>query len=330
MALFRLAWSAKLQIPVLITVVFMACDIRLQLEINIFWETNNGRPHANHVHGNSRSAAGQRRASREDMRRAALVAAALYQQQRRRLIQDIRAQQNRQRDQAQAHQQSNPNRLPYNAPLATEEDSDLDEMHENDQSESDTLTCSQRSTASEAGSFATDDEDTDDIEADDTADGEPVRKKKKRVLKRSRPLSKEQGDEEEEEDVSSDEDEDDDDDDDDDYNENGGGMNGGSSSHGGGGGNGYRDDYDHDTEDSGDNSQDESGGGYSSPLVVEVEIRHRALDPSNNNEVCQKSASIMPKHLNYSLYLRKTNYFSRLHESSHSFNTFLSPLSRLF
>jgi hypothetical protein len=36
----RLAWSSKIQLPVLIAVAFMAFDIRLQLEINIFWDAN--------------------------------------------------------------------------------------------------------------------------------------------------------------------------------------------------------------------------------------------------------------------------------------------------
>lgn len=38
LALFNLAWANKIQLPVLITVCFLALDIRLQLEINIFWE----------------------------------------------------------------------------------------------------------------------------------------------------------------------------------------------------------------------------------------------------------------------------------------------------
>ncbi|CAG7786572.1 unnamed protein product, partial [Allacma fusca] len=40
----RLAWSSKIQLPVLIAVCFMAFDIRLQLEINIFWDANHRQP----------------------------------------------------------------------------------------------------------------------------------------------------------------------------------------------------------------------------------------------------------------------------------------------
>jgi len=43
MSLFRLAWSSKVQLPLLITVCFMAFDIRLQIEINIFWDQANHR-----------------------------------------------------------------------------------------------------------------------------------------------------------------------------------------------------------------------------------------------------------------------------------------------
>ena len=46
----RLAWSSKVQLPVLIAVCFMAFDIRLQLEINIFWEANHRQnPDNNHL-----------------------------------------------------------------------------------------------------------------------------------------------------------------------------------------------------------------------------------------------------------------------------------------
>jgi len=40
LSLFRLAWSSKVQLPLLITVAFLAFDIHLQMEINIFWEAN--------------------------------------------------------------------------------------------------------------------------------------------------------------------------------------------------------------------------------------------------------------------------------------------------
>lgn len=37
MSLFRLAWSSKIRIPLLITVAFLAMDVNLQVEINVFW-----------------------------------------------------------------------------------------------------------------------------------------------------------------------------------------------------------------------------------------------------------------------------------------------------
>lgn len=300
MALFRLAWSAKVQIPVLITVVFMACDIRLQLEINIFWETNNARPHANHLHGTNRSSGG-RRSSREDMRRAALVASALYQQQRRRLIQEMRAQQANQRE--VARRQS----LPVNAPLATEEDSDLDGSHDGNFSDSDTLTCSHRSTTSEAGSLGSYEDDDEGTDMDDREN--QVVTKKKRKVKRSRPSSREPDEDDDEEDDST-TDEDEDDDDDDDEGGHGGGNNGGSSSHGGGG---YPDHSydDNDSDDMDDSSQGDvgGGGGYSSPLVLEIELRHRPLLPPNENDCQTFCSQSITQNL---FYLKNVNVFSRI------------------
>jgi len=37
MSLFRLAWSSKIRLPLLITVAFLALDVNLQVEINVFW-----------------------------------------------------------------------------------------------------------------------------------------------------------------------------------------------------------------------------------------------------------------------------------------------------
>lgn len=269
MALFRLAWSAKLQIPVLITVVFMACDIRLQLEINIFWEPNNRQQ--THASRNG----SQRRASREDMRRAALVAAALYQQQRRRLIQEMRSQQAQERE----------NALPLNAPLATGEDSDLDGSQEN-LSETGTITCSHRSTTSEAGSFASYSDSDDDKESTVTAG------RRKRRIKRSRVSSPETDDDDEDEEDETISSEDDDEEDDD----NDPGTNGGASSQGGGG---YRDHERYDDEDDSDDMDDSSntgGDGYESPLILEIELRHRPLHADCNKGPSHDTASQKPTH----------------------------------
>ncbi|CAL8122476.1 unnamed protein product [Orchesella dallaii] len=272
MALFKLAWSAKVQLPVLITVCFMAFDIRLQLEINIFWE-NNVRQHAHAAYGyqgaNNREA-GQRRASREDMRRTALMASALYQQQRRRLIQEIRAQQVRQRE--AARRPSLPLQVKINAPLATAEDSDLEESY--DHNNSDAVTCSHASIVTEDGSIETEEE------TEGGATSETVAKKKKkkcRTCTASQVVDDDDDEDGEDYEDENDDDFDDDtssDDDDDESDDLGGSSRGGYSSHGGG--NGLDDPYDHDDDDLGDNSYGDSGGGYSSPLVVEVEIRHRA------------------------------------------------------
>lgn len=311
MALFKLAWSAKLQIPVLITVVFMACDIRLQLEINIFWETNNTRPHAmprNTTGGQAR------RSSREDMRRAALVASALYQQQRRRLIQDMRAQQARQREAARSQS------LPVNAPLATEEDSDLEGSHEGNLSDS-TLSCSHDSVTSEAGSFGSDEDETED--GDETKEKQGTGMKRKRKVKRSRPSSKEPNNEEEDEEEDEETTTDDDEDEDEDDEENGGGMNGGSSSHGGGG---YRDDTyedDDDSDDMDDSSQTEGGGGYNSPLVLEIELRHRPLHPSNGDgrqmphakQTVLRSTKPFQDFKIYSLFQKERNNFNSMYSN---------------
>jgi hypothetical protein len=56
MTLFRLAWSSKVQLPLLITVAFMAFDIHLQMEINIVWEPNhnNRREGPNNDHEEDR------------------------------------------------------------------------------------------------------------------------------------------------------------------------------------------------------------------------------------------------------------------------------------
>lgn len=254
----------------------MACDIRLQLEINIIWEANN-RPHAQHQDedGTNRVAGSQRGSRREDMRQAALLAAGLYRQQRRRLIEEIRSQQNRQRELARRRLQSSD--IPPVAPLALEEDIDLEGSQNGDTSESDTLTCSRRSTTSEAGRFGSDEIDTEDAEGN-----EPVRKKKKK--RRSRPSSREpidndeDEDDDEDEDTSSEEnpDDEDDDDDDNDFSGNAGSSHPGPS---------YRDDYsdDDDSDDVG-NSNDESHE-YTSPLVVEVEIRHRSLFSRNADQM---------------------------------------------
>jgi len=37
MSLFRLAWSSKIRLPLLITVAFLVLDVNLQVEINVFW-----------------------------------------------------------------------------------------------------------------------------------------------------------------------------------------------------------------------------------------------------------------------------------------------------
>jgi hypothetical protein len=83
MALFRLAWSNKVQLPLLITVCFMAFDIRLQLEINIFWEPP--RPSAARQ---QRDRALRIANANNEAARAAAVNAALLQRQRQRLLEE--------------------------------------------------------------------------------------------------------------------------------------------------------------------------------------------------------------------------------------------------
>jgi len=293
MALFRLAWSNKIQLPLLITVCFMAFDIRLQLEINIFWEPP--RP----------TAARQQRdraqrianANLEAIRAAAVNAALVQRQRQRQYLEQLARHEHEMRNYAMMRQVS-----------GIEDDEDDNEC---------------------AGFSTTEDDEEDEGEVSKSISNKKVNSSKKKVKERLMKLKQkkekrkskegeenedENGDEDDDSEDESSEDNSDDDDDDDDGDDDESGSGASQNPHPDYFGDSDReddDDFYEGRDRSGDESDDSDSTGGIAPLVVELEIRQRSSSSESwftqSTKAIIKNISILLPTMSYNT----TNMFFR-------------------